>query len=109
MVTVSPSLALMQGLVSQTHGKRAGWIFVVMALALAGFGVYLGRFLRWNSWDALLSPVSLLADILSHFATPWRHLRSWGFTFVCFMFLLLNYLMCWSLTRLREVSCDTRP
>jgi uncharacterized membrane protein len=39
-------------------------------LFLTGFGVYLGRFLRWNSWDVVAQPGALLADVAASLATP---------------------------------------
>lgn len=48
----------------QRWGARVEWGFSMVALLLCGFGVYLGRFLRWNSWDALVQPAGLLKSII---------------------------------------------
>jgi uncharacterized membrane protein len=50
------SLFLMQTVVRQWRGVVSGWIFAAIALALGSLGIYLGRFLRLNSWDAIEHP-----------------------------------------------------
>jgi len=57
------SLFLMQTVVRQWRGVVSGWIFAGVALALGSVGIYLGRFLRLNSWDAVEHP-SLLPRIV---------------------------------------------
>lgn len=64
------SLQVMQTLVRRTAGAAASWLFVLGASGLAGLGVYLGRVLRWNSWDALLYPRDVLADALAPLLHP---------------------------------------
>jgi uncharacterized membrane protein len=104
------SLAIMQRLVTRARGRLAGWLFALTALALAGFGVYLGRFLRWSSWDALFSPLAVLADVAGPVIAPFEHLRAWGFSAVCALFLLLGYLMCQALSLLQpEATAGSGP
>lgn len=61
------SLASVHGLVRQSLGKFAGWAFAVIVLLLSSFGVYLGRFIRWNSWDILQEPFYVLKETLLYF------------------------------------------
>ncbi len=64
------SLILMQSLVRRALGWILSWIFAFAALVLSGFGIYLGRFLRFNSWDLLLNPKPLLKEIFSWVRHP---------------------------------------
>ena len=48
-------------------GKAAAGIALAAVCLLSGYGVYLGRFLRLNSWD-ILSPVSLAAKSARSFS-----------------------------------------
>ncbi len=86
------SLRTMQVLINGYLGKIASWFFVAVALGLSGLGIYLGRFDRWNSWDLLLQPRRILADIVIRMANPLENLRFVGFTLLFTAFLLVCYL-----------------
>jgi uncharacterized membrane protein len=102
------SLVEMQRLVNRRLGARASWWFVPLALALAGFGVYLGRFARWNSWDVLTSPLGLWRDIAARLMEPAAHPRTVGFSLLCFLVLLTAYLILYALMRVgAEVSSES--
>lgn len=62
-------------------------------LFITAFGIYLGRYLRFNSWDLVQKPGSLFFEIIDRFIRPLSHKRTWGMTFG--MGILLN-LMYWS-------------
>jgi uncharacterized membrane protein len=57
------SVADVQRWVSERYGETKAWLCSAVALVLCGAGIYIGRFLRWNSWDALINPIELLASI----------------------------------------------
>ncbi len=69
------------------------WVIVGLALLLGSFGIYVGRYLRWNSWDILLNPLGLLSDMVDRVFHPRNHPRTWGMTLSFFMFLFLTYLV----------------
>ena len=62
----------------------------VLLLFIGSFGIYIGRYLRWNSWDILTSPFQLLYDIGDRLVNPFSHPRTWGVTIL--MGLCLNML-----------------
>lgn len=64
------SLRMMQTLVNGRFGGAAGWLFAIMALGASSLGIYIGRFLRWNSWDIFLRPMPLLQDIWNQLLQP---------------------------------------
>ncbi len=86
------SLRTMQRLVKHYVGSILSWIFVAAVLGLGGLGIYLGRFLRWNSWDLLLHPKRVLYDVASRLAHPGNHPRAFGVTLLFAAILLICYL-----------------
>ena len=57
--------------------------FIIPLILFAGsFGVYLGRFQRWNSWDVIHDPLALSMDILDRFISPVDHYRTWAITII---------------------------
>lgn len=63
----------------------------IFLLFLSSFGIYLGRFLRWNSWDIINSPFQLAYDIGDRFINPFVHPRTWGMTILMWLFLSMLY------------------
>ncbi|MBC8002686.1 MAG: DUF1361 domain-containing protein [Opitutaceae bacterium] len=95
------SLWLMQRIVSRVFGGLAGWLFVAASAGLCGLGVYLGRFLRWNSWDAVLNPLDLLGDIVQPMTNPLAHRHDALFIAVFGLFVFLAYSTVYSLIHFR--------
>tara|TARA_B110000305_G_scaffold65307_1_gene72989 strand:- start:331 stop:1026 length:696 start_codon:yes stop_codon:yes gene_type:complete len=69
-------------------------LFSSVLLFIGSFGIYLGRYLRWNSWDIIAEPFALIYDIGDRFINPFEHPRTWGVTLLMGLFLNLVY---WSL------------
>lgn len=57
------SLEILHMYWNQHFHKRIWWIFVSLSLMLGIYGVYIGRFLRLNSWDLIDSPLMVLQEI----------------------------------------------
>jgi uncharacterized membrane protein len=96
------SLYLMQSVVKRAYGSRASWCFVAAVAALSGFGIYLGRFLRFNSWDVLVKPLELSRGVGKWAADPLANPHSYAFPALFATFLFITYLMLYALTHLRQ-------
>jgi len=94
------SLFLMQELVRRIAGKAASWLFVMAVLVLNGFGIYFGRFLRWNSWDVLFRPSSLIGEIIDGLLNPMAHMQTIAFAGLFTLLFSSVYLMILSFTHL---------
>lgn len=98
------SLYLMHQRVTQRLGAAAGWVFAIVALGLSSFGVYLGRFLRFNSWDVVMNPDEIARDVLSRILNPFDHGRTYVFTLLLGLFLIGAYLTLYAFARLPRES-----
>jgi len=72
-----------------TDAKTVAFLSICM-IYLAAFGIYIGRFWRWNSWDFLGNPAELTRDIFDLFTDRGNNYRILGFTFL--MGTLLNFM-----------------
>jgi len=77
------------------------WTRIIIALLLfiGSFGIYIGRYLRWNSWEIISEPFNLFYDISDRFVNPFNHPRTWGLTI--FMGIFLNMIY-WSFKIIRQ-------
>lgn len=96
------SLFLMQEMVRRVAGGTASWVFALGVLGVSSFGIYLGRFLRWNSWDVLVNPLQLLADIFERARHPLAHAQTLVFSALFAFFFLAAYLMLVAMTHFRQ-------
>lgn len=86
----------------QRKGKFKSWVFILAVFLLCGFGIYLGRYLRWNSWDILFNPLNLLSDIVNRVIHPFSHIKTWSITFSYSIFLMAGYLTIRSLIGFKQ-------
>jgi uncharacterized membrane protein len=100
------SLYLMQEIVARSSGHLIGWTFVVAAAGLGSFGIYLGRFLRWNSWDILRRPRPLAAEIYGTVTDPAAQPQVLSFTALFALLFLFVYVAMYIFARL-AMPADT--
>jgi len=63
----------------------------VFLLFVGSFGIYLGRYLRWNTLDLFTRTSEVLTDINERFVNPFEHLTTWGVTLFMGIFLNIVY------------------
>jgi uncharacterized membrane protein len=101
------SLYLMQDILVRSFGRTAGWLFVFVISALSSFGIYIGRFVRLNSWDILQNPAETAQEILGIVIDPSRRLAA--FTLLYTIFFLFVFLLLYSFSHmLQEQSGGTQ-
>jgi uncharacterized membrane protein len=94
------ALYLVQDVVADWLGRVASWLFVAVVAGLSGFGIFVGRFLRWNSWAVLTHPLGLTRDLGHLAAHPRANYLGLVFPALFATFLFLGYLMLYSLAHL---------
>lgn len=66
-------------------------LYVFPVMMLCGWGIYIGRFLRWNSWDLIVQPVPLLQQTSRMLLHPLDYVQPWSFSVIMGLFLYLLY------------------
>lgn len=96
------SLRMVAGLVHDRAGVHVARGFVVVVALLSGYGIYLGRFSRLNSWDVAAHPMWAFREAASPLAHPLATLRAWNVTLVCAALFLVTYATMGSLYGARK-------
>ncbi|MFO1476065.1 MAG: DUF1361 domain-containing protein [Verrucomicrobiota bacterium] len=103
------SLYLMQEIVARRYGRWAGWGFIAVSTALGSFGIFLGRFLRFNSWDVVVSPGRLYQGVGAWTSQFLNYPRTIGFPLAFAAFLFTAYLMLYALTQMPRAGMSPMP
>lgn len=77
----------------------SAWRVIWLVVLLCSFAIYIGRDLRWNSWDILVSPAGLLFDISERFLRVGEYGTMLGTVMLFFALLGGMYYVGWRLSR----------
>lgn len=101
------SLRIIQLVVAASRGVFAGWVTSIGVLGISGFGIYLGRFGRYNSWDVLSRPRTLLYDVRDVAVSPLSNARAIAVSALFTSLLIVSFLGLVALGRLE--TPERRP
>ncbi len=87
------SIIDMQKMIASKFRKIPITTLTVTILFLCSFGVYLGRFLRYNSWEIISNPQVLISDVFNIIISPFQNVNAWLFTLGFGAFLVVGYWM----------------
>ena len=85
------SLALVDEVLQQAVGRSFARGVVFCSCWVCGMGVYVGRFLRFNSWDVLQKPRALTTTVIERLVPPWSHPHAHVFALFFAVLLLGSY------------------
>lgn len=86
------SLNRIHSFLNQQFHKTISWSIVFVLIFLCAYGIYLGRFERYNSWDIFSNPVGLFNNIAYDFMHPLRNKYAIGISMLMSGFLSVIYL-----------------
>ena len=78
------------------------WVAVI--LLLCSFAIYLGRYLRWSTWDTVLNPAGVLFDVSDRILNPIAYGQTFQVTALFFILLGSMYFTLWHLTAMLRQS-----
>jgi uncharacterized membrane protein len=95
------SLYLVHAIIAPRAGAAVGWVLVVCVLGLASFGVYLGRFARFNSWDVVTRPHLVVSVIREEIDSPLHDPKMVVALLALTASLVVGYLVLYAFAALR--------
>lgn len=89
------SLALVHRELRKRLVPAQTWRLVASVLFVTSLAIYVGRQLRWNSWDIIINPAGILFDVSDIIINPMGHGRAFIMTFAFFGLLMSTYYLGW--------------
>lgn len=79
-------------IVESISGRRFSLFIIFIVMWLNAFGIYIGRYLRFNSWDIIAQPFSLFREMFEVLFHPLRNKMEWGMIAVYAVFMTVLYI-----------------
>ncbi|HET7302215.1 MAG TPA: DUF1361 domain-containing protein [Candidatus Saccharimonadales bacterium] len=83
----------------QRMSARVSAVVIGAVLLLSSFAIYLGRELRWNTWDILANPGGILIDVSDRLLHPSQYPEMFAVTYGFFVLLTSLYVVVWFAAR----------
>jgi uncharacterized membrane protein len=91
------SIWKMEMLLKKMNGRIVSVVVIFSVMWLNAFGVYIGRFLRFNSWDVIVNPFPLATEIFDMIINPCDYKTAWAMSlcfasFICILYYTMKRL-----------------
>lgn len=86
------SVRKVETILQEVSGRPFSLLVVFVVMWLNAFGIYIGRYLRFNTWDVLAKPFTLFSELLDIMIHPLRYKMEWGMIGVYAVFMTLLYI-----------------
>lgn len=85
------SLFIIHKIILKRIKKFTAWIIISILVILSGYGIYLGRVLRWNSWDIFINTTELFNSIIQTLSLPSAIAMTFVFSIIQGLLYLIFY------------------
>ncbi|HEX7902539.1 MAG TPA: DUF1361 domain-containing protein [Chitinophagaceae bacterium] len=72
------SVRQMERIFNLSVGIKNEFFFLYPVMWLNALGIYIGRYMRFNSWDVITDPFQLIGEISMMLIHPFRNFFAWG-------------------------------
>jgi uncharacterized membrane protein len=86
------SVRRVETILQAVSGRSFSLLIVFAVMWLNAFGVYIGRYLRFNTWDVISKPFSLFSELLDIIVHPVHNRMNWGMIFIYAVFMTVLYV-----------------
>jgi len=85
------SLENLEHISRQIVKRPLSLLMTVGIIFASAFGMYLGRYLRFNSWDIISDPVHIMREVARVILHPFEYTQAWAMTLIYGLFLMAFY------------------
>ena len=86
------SIRKIETIMENVTGRNSSLLIVFIVMWLNAFGIYIGRYLRFNSWDIVMQPFSLFREMFEVLFHPLKNKMEWGMIGVYAVFMTVLYI-----------------
>ncbi|HLP20984.1 MAG TPA: DUF1361 domain-containing protein [Chitinophagales bacterium] len=76
------SAVIVYNKLKELTGRYTAQGIMMVVMLLSGYGIYMGRVLRWNSWNILTHPTGIYYDTVARITDPFNYPRTYGMTLI---------------------------
>lgn len=101
LMLFSHSLFQIEQFIKSRYSRRSSILLITIIMIMISFGVYVGRVLRFNSWDIFINHSSLVNNIWNIVFQATKHVDVYIYTILTFSFLF-SYYYSWKYSNIKE-------
>jgi uncharacterized membrane protein len=93
------SLYLVHKQLLKRLSETKSFVLVGLTILFSSFAIYLGRDLRWNTWDVIAHPAGIIINVTDRIIDPLGHPRAVNVTALFFVLISTLYFAIWLFVR----------